>query len=393
MRTSHIARILAAAVLALPLAACGSGSGTGSDGPINIGSVSTLSGPVTFPEASAAAKAVFDDVNAKGGINGRKIAYTAADDKGDPASAALAARDVIQNKKAVALAGGASLVDCQVNGPLYQQNKITDVRGIGVDPGCFSSPNISPVNTGPFFGSTVSLYYASETLKLNKICAFFVIIGSTANAYKEGVDRWSKITGKKLLITDLSLSANTTDFTPYILRARDAGCEAVLFNGVEPMVIGWVKAAQAQKVKGMKWLFLAPAYSVEVAKALGGAGKDINALSEFEPYTDEQSPANKDWRDTMTRHKLPLTSFAQGGYLAAQHLVTVLRSIKGDITRESVTEAMKNLKPLPSEMTGLPFAFGSGNAHASNLAAKFVQPDGKGGWTVLTDDWIKLPNG
>ncbi|QXJ23827.1 hypothetical protein AGRA3207_005038 [Actinomadura graeca] len=31
-----------------------------------------------------------------------------------------------------------------------------------------------------------------------------------------------------------------------------------------------------------------------------------------------------------------LTAFSQGGHLATQHLVTVLRSIKGDITREPV---------------------------------------------------------
>ncbi|WP_131741103.1 ABC transporter substrate-binding protein [Actinomadura roseirufa] len=388
----RITPIVAAALLVLPLAACADdGSGSGS-GPINVGSVSTLSGPVTFPEASQAAKAVFDDVNAAGGVNGHKIAYTAADDKGDPASAALAARDVIQNKKAVALAGGASLVDCQVNGPLYDRNKITDVRGVGVDPGCFTSPNISPVNTGPFFGSTVTLYYASETLKISKICAFFTIIGSTANAYREGVERWSKITGKKLLINDLSLSAATTDYTPYVLRARGAGCQAVLFNGVEPMSIGWVKAAQAQKINNIKWLFLASTYTAEASKALGPAGKNVVALSEFEPYTDTASQANKDWRATMTKHNVPLTAFAQGGYLAAQHLVTVLKGIKGDITREAVTKAMKDLKPLESGMTGLPFAFGSGKSHASNLAAKFVQPDAKGGWTVLTPDWVKLPN-
>lgn len=389
----RIARVLATAAVALPMAACGSAAGSGSgSGPINIGSVSTLSGQVTFPEASQAARAVFDDVNAKGGINGRKIAYTAADDKGDPASAASAARDVIQNKNAVALAGGASLVDCQVNGPLYERTKITDIRGIGVDPGCYNSANISPVNVGPFLGSTLTLYYASEKLKLDKLCGFFAIIGSTANAYRAGVDRWSELTGKKLLINDRSLSASTTDYTPYILRARDAGCEAVLFNGTEPMSVGWVKAAQAQNITGMKWLFLASTYTVQAAKALGPAGKDVVALSEFEPYTDADSPANKDWRDTMTRHNVPLTAFAQGGYLAAEHLVTVLRGIKGDITRESVTKAMKDLKPLESDMTGTPFAFGPGKAHASNVAAKFVKPDGKGGWTVLTPEWIKLPN-
>ncbi|TYK52298.1 ABC transporter substrate-binding protein [Actinomadura decatromicini] len=391
----RITKILLAAVLAAPLAGCGdAGTGTAeTDDPINIASVSTLSGPVTFPESSLAARAVFDDVNDKGGINGRKIVYTMADDKGDPAGAALAGRDVIERKQAVALAGGASLLDCQVNGAVYARAKITDVRGVGVDPGCFSSANISPVNTGPFFGSTVTLYYASETLKLNKLCVFLSIIGGTAEAYKEGVARWSRLTGKKPLIMDLSLATAPSNFTPYILRARNAGCEAVLFNGVEPELIGWVKAAQKQNVTDIKWLFLAPAYTEEVGKALGSSGRSVIALSEFEPYTESASRANREWRTTMEEHKVPLTAFAQGGYLAAKHLVTVLRSIKGDITRESVTEAMKTLRPLPSAMTGTPFAFGPGDAHASNLAAKFVQPDGQGGWAVLTSDWIKLPNG
>ncbi|MFC6883872.1 MULTISPECIES: ABC transporter substrate-binding protein [Actinomadura] len=380
----------AALVLALGAGACASGADAGS-GPIAVGAVSTLSGPVTFPEASAAARAVFDDVNARGGINGRRISFTAADDKGDPSTGALAARDVIQNKHAVAIAGGASLIDCQVNGPLYERYRITSIPGTGVDPGCFISPGISPVNTGPYFGTTLTLYYASEYLKMQKLCGFFSIIGGTGRAYRDGVVRWSKLTGKRLLIDDRSLSANTTDYTPYILRARAAGCQGVFFNGTEPMAVGWVKAAQAQNVTGVKWLFLASTYTSQAAEAFGPAAKDVLALSEFEPYTDTSSEANQDWRTTMARHHVPLTSFAQGGYLAATHLVTVLRGIKGDITREFVTRALKGLRPLPSAMAGTPFAFGPGDAHASNLAGKFVRPE-RGGWTVLTRDWVRLPN-
>ncbi|HEU5031349.1 MAG TPA: ABC transporter substrate-binding protein [Spirillospora sp.] len=387
----RIGTILAAAALLAAAAGCATGAAAGT-GPIHIGSVSTLSGQVTFPEASQAARAVFDDVNAAGGIRGRKIAYTAGDDKGDPATAALAARDVIQNKHAVALAGGASLVDCQVDGPLYDRYAIADIQGTGVDPGCFRSPTISPTNVGPFLGTTLTLYYASEHLGLDRLCGFFSIIGSTGRAYHDGVTRWTKLTGRRLLIEDRSLSAQTTDYTPYILRARAAGCQGVFFNGTEPMDVGWVKAAHAQNVTGIKWLFLTSTYTDQAAKAFGPSGADVVALSEFEPYTDVRSSANQDWRATMTRHRVPLTSFAQGGYLAATHLVTVLRGIKGDITRASVLRALRTLRPLPSGMTGTPFAFGPGGAHASNLAGKFVRPGGSG-WTVLTPGWIRLPNG
>ncbi|WP_067815655.1 ABC transporter substrate-binding protein [Actinomadura kijaniata] len=385
-------RLTAAGVAgALLAAAAACGSGTGANGPIVVGSVNTLSGAVTFPEASRAARAVFDRVNAQGGVNGRRIEYVAGDDKGDPATAAQTARDLAQNRRAVALAGGASLLDCQVNGPFYQQTGIVSVQGTGVDPGCFNSPNISPVNTGPFLGTTLSLYHASEKLGMDRLCAFFAIIGGTADAYRDGAARWSKITGKRLLIDDRSLSASTTDFTPYLLRARDAGCQGVFFNGTEPMAVGWVRAAQAQKITGIRWLFLTSTYTDQAARAFGPAGRDVVALSEFEPYSDEDSAAAKDWRALMTERNVPLTSFAQGGYLAATHLVTVLKGIRGDVTRDAVTKAFKGLRPLPSPMTGTPFGFGGGDAHATNLAGKFVRP-GNGSWTVLTPDWVRLPD-
>ena len=40
----------------------------------------------------------------------------------------------------------------------------------------------------------------------------------------------------------------------------------------------------------------------------------------------------------MTSAGVPLTSFAQGGYLAATIFVDALRAIDGEITRESVAE-------------------------------------------------------
>ena len=64
-------RIISAAAFtaaALVLTGCAGGDTGGDAAPIKLGAVSTISGPATFPEASAAAQAVFDRVNAEGGI-------------------------------------------------------------------------------------------------------------------------------------------------------------------------------------------------------------------------------------------------------------------------------------------------------------------------------------
>ena len=102
------------AAAALTLAGC-SGPGGGADAPIVVGSVNTISGPATFPEASEAAAAVFDEFNEKGGLDGRKIEYKTLDDKGDPATATASARELVGSDEAVALVGSASLIACEIN--------------------------------------------------------------------------------------------------------------------------------------------------------------------------------------------------------------------------------------------------------------------------------------
>ncbi|HWM33569.1 MAG TPA: ABC transporter substrate-binding protein, partial [Pseudolysinimonas sp.] len=197
MKSTQKAALALLALSALALAGCQSGPASTADGePIVVASVNALSGPVTFPEASAAAAAVFDRYNAEGGLDGRPIQYVKLDDKGDPSAASAAARDAVESSGAVALVGGASLLDCEVNHEYWEQNGIVSIQGTGVDPFCFTTPNIAPVNTGPFFDSALTLAYGSEVLGLTKICGLLEIAGSTRPAYQEAFDWWTETTGK-----------------------------------------------------------------------------------------------------------------------------------------------------------------------------------------------------
>ncbi|MEO7123406.1 MAG: ABC transporter substrate-binding protein, partial [Lacisediminihabitans sp.] len=237
-----------AASVAMVLTGCsqGGGAGAGDKSPIVVGSVNTKSGPAAFPEASQAAAAVFDAVNAKGGIHGHKIEYKSLDDKGDPAAAAAAAREIVGSDDAVAMVGSASLLECEINAKYYGQQKILSMPGIGVDPGCFNTPNISPANVGPFNDMTLTLIYGSEVLHLNNICILLEIAGSTRPAYQAAIDKWTAVTGKKATYIDDTVPYGASDYTPYIVKAKNAGCKALAINPVEPDAIGQVKAANAQ---------------------------------------------------------------------------------------------------------------------------------------------------
>ena len=357
--------------------------------PIRVGNVSSLTGAGLFPEASVAAKAVFDRVNASGGIGGRPIELIIEDDGGSPEGAATAGRKLVEQDNVVAMVGSASILECAVNSGFYAEQGVYSIQGTGVDPLCFLSSNISPVNTGPFTGITVSLYYASETLALDRVCNInLFVIPDLAPAFDGAVARWESITGKSLTLR-VKAATLEDDPTPLMLQARDAGCQAVVIDGVEPHALAVGRAIDAQNLSDIVWIGLTSYYTDAIASQLGSAGNGLRANSEFEPYGSD-SPALDDWKALMTNAGVPLTSFAQGGYLAATVFVEALRGIDGEITRESVAAAMLDLEPYETPLLGTPYTFGPGDAHAPNQASKFVElRDGQ--WVTAADDWVILP--
>ncbi|MBO9624778.1 MAG: ABC transporter substrate-binding protein [Microbacterium sp.] len=383
-RASGAAALIA--VTALILSGCaGGGDGGGGDAPIVVGSVNTISGPATFPEASQAAAAVFKQFNDEGGLNGRKIEYKTLDDKGDPATATASARELVGSDEAVALVGSASLIECEINAKYYEQEKILSIPGIGVDTGCFDSKNISPANVGPFNDMTLTLQYGSEVLGLDDICVLLEIAGSTRPTYQAAIDKWTEITGKKPKYVDDTVPYGASDYTPYIVKAREQGCKALAINPVEPDAIGQVKAANAQGWDDVTWLYLTSVYSENFAKAIDNAGAGIYVPAEFYPFTDDNE-INKDWRELMTKNDIPLTSFSQGGYLAAKYFIEVLKGMKGDINRETVTAALQGMKPIENPMVGTPYAFGTQNTAGWPIILK----SGTNAWEKVADDWLRI---
>lgn len=381
--------LVAIALTTSVVTGCGNAA-TGAEGTIKIGAVSSLTGPAPFPDVSAAARAVFDRVNAEGGINGRKIEYIVQDDKGDPGAASQAARLLVDEKEIVASAGSASLVECSANAAYYAKNDVKVISGTGVDPACFKSANISPVNTGPFQGYTSLLYFASEKLKRQKVCSIILGLPGLTESYQESVKRWTEITGQNPVMVDTSVTFGA-DPTPAILAAKEAACDAVVFNSTEPTAVSFMKSVKQQGLLDkMDWLTIGSVYTDSAIKALqeqDTLGLYVN--SEFLPYTSTDKSL-EDWRKVLTDAKVPLTSLSMGGYLSATILVDELKKINGDITRESVSAALGKLESHESPLTGTPYSFGDAKAHNSNQASMMLRAS-KSGWEVATPDWIRLP--
>jgi ABC-type branched-subunit amino acid transport system substrate-binding protein len=118
------------------LSACGSGSGSSSSGPIRLGVTSALTGDYAAGGSTIldAARVAVDEVNAKGGVHGRKLEIVSADDQCDPQVAAQAAQKLV-SQGVVAFVGGycsaATIAESQI---LHRSRDIPFVAAISSSP-------------------------------------------------------------------------------------------------------------------------------------------------------------------------------------------------------------------------------------------------------------------
>ncbi|WP_421848133.1 ABC transporter substrate-binding protein [Marinomonas sp.] len=358
--------------------------------PIRIGGLATLSGAMTLPESPAAAKAVFDRVNAKGGIQGRKIEYLLQDDKGDAGVTAQAGRELVDSKGVLAFAGSASLQDCAVNAKLYDRRGVLSLPGVAGEFSCYKKEAFGPVSVGPARGTLAALYFASEQLKEKNVCAFLLGIPSHAAGNKWAVAQYEKMTNKKLTLLDATVLPND-DMTPHVLHARSAQCSAIVFSGAEQMDLAWLKAMEMQNLSDITTVFLTPAYTSGFAAAAKDYTGKVYANSEYEPFLGS-SPVLDDWRDLMNNENVPLSSFAQGGYISATLLVETMKEIKGPITRDSITKQLRSsigTKALTNSMMGTPLDMAESADHLSTSATKFLVLN-NGEWNSVTPDFIRI---
>ena len=130
-------------------------TGTGEEAtgePIKIGGMATNIPGVDFTWITEMTGAYFECVNDNGGIDGRPIEYIAEEEQVDPQQIASLATKLVEQDQVLGIVGSTSLIECSVNGDYYaEQGYYLIVAGVAQD--CFTSPNFSAVNMGPYYSS------------------------------------------------------------------------------------------------------------------------------------------------------------------------------------------------------------------------------------------------
>lgn len=377
-------RSLAGVVLA---AACATTAFAQSERAIRVGAVSALGMQAGFPESSRAARRYFDAVNAAGGVKGRRIDYVSLDEGPNPQTAASAARTLVGDPEVVALVGGSGLFDCPVNAATYAAAGLISLQGASVAPECFASSHIVPMNNGPYLGLENAVAFAVEQLKHRQVCLTVLDLPGMATGYRRSLDRLKA--SLKSALVDVSFIQPDADFAAAVRGHLARGCGAVIFTGHEPTVLRWLDAAQKQGMGNVDWVFLTPAYTDQVAKAIRSPQARVHAMAEFEPW-QSASLAMLDWKRVMREGGLPLSALSQGGYVSAQVFVRVARQIQGPITRASFAQALRDMPATELSFLGMPFQVGQAQAHAPNRSSLPVTWR-NGLWKIAAPVWIQAP--
>ena len=356
---------------------------TGRQAPIVVASISSLVGADSTAEGVAAARAYFESINEAGGIRGRPIEYRVIDDRMEPEVARKAMAQLVRDTRVVALAGGSSVLACAVNAEALAQADLYDIPGGAVDAACFRSSHIVPVNAGPYASTHNALTFAKTVLKRAQLCAVVPSIAGEPDDFSPTVARWHSQSGgaRPELVRYPSESALVTLANSPAL----AVCDATVFVGPEESGIAWAKAFRPVRPK-TPIILMTTSYASKTVNELSSMGDGLYAMAEFDPWS-AGSLASTDWRRTMLKSRLPLSSLSQGGYLAAQLLVRQLFAVRGDINRRSVSESLRNMPAWHSGMTHMPLRVDGRGQHELNRSGLPMQLQ-QGRWRIAHPTWI-----
>lgn len=369
-------------------AVCGTGDAATGD-PIQLGAIVGQTGPADFSSSAKAAAAVFACVNANGGINGRPIEYTVEDDAWNPENAANAAARLVSDIGVVAMAGSTSFVECGTNAQFYEDNGVGVIAGVGVPRECFYSANIAPMNMGPRLSTLGAAIDAYENDGARSFVCMAPNIPNVGGWFCDGLSAWGA--DKGVTVTNVLHDPATLDPTSLVLQAMSSNPDAVIVAEPAPAAIPIFNAAEDQDLlEEALWLGPTSIYDADFPDAVGAYWDGaIRAHIEFNAL-DSEGEDNQAWLAIIVEYgnsSDPRDSFSQAGFLSAKAMVQVLRSIDGEITRESVLSGLKTMVPMESDLLCGPWVFGPGERHNANQAGRIVTIR-ENAWDVTRDCFV-----
>ncbi|MBA4864588.1 ABC transporter substrate-binding protein [Streptomyces sp. PSKA54] len=349
-RTTRALIAALAAMLALVASACGTGgpSTVGDDNKvIRIGAWYPLTGALAsfgIPE-KAGVDAYFKSVNARGGINGRKIEWIVKDNAFDPQQTVQIARRLVDQDGVVAIVATNGTAQSQATFPfVLEQKKVPVLNTLGGDASWYE-----PAREGLFglqtlyedqaaaLGDWVARDGAKKVLVVHSDPAAFV------NVAKQ-IGPAARKTDPSVQVKRLTVKFQTTDYSPVISKVKAQKPDAVVLILAAAEAASYLKEARLQGLSTPMYGY-APVAAQSTLTLAGKAAEGLKAVQLVKsPHDDD--PAVKEFREAMAKYEpgQPADFITLWGWEAAKAFVEIAKTIEGPVTAESLTKAYQNAR-------------------------------------------------
>jgi branched-chain amino acid transport system substrate-binding protein len=378
--------ILAGASLGLLAAAASAETQRGvTDTEILIGTITDLSGvtAVQGVNNSNAVRLAFDEVNERGGINGRKIHYIVEDNQYQVPRTVQAINKLINNDGVfITIEDGGTPMN-NATFPMAIEKNMVKLLPLSAARSMFE----------PFHKLKFSQYssyvdqmragvkYFVEQRGKKAVCAMYqdTDFGKDVLA---GAQLQAEAMGMKIVATTAHKPTDT-DFTAAVSKLRDAKCDLITMGTIvrdSTLIIATVKK--------LGWnvdlLGQVASYDTAIAEAPGNVAEGFYSMSpSLIAYPDDPRPAIKAFTQKYkARYGVEVNYLGEMGYTSAQIAIEALNRAGRDLTTDSLVKAMESIQDF-HDLFGGTYSFSPTNHHGATAAFLSVVHNGR--WEPVVD--------
>jgi branched-chain amino acid transport system substrate-binding protein len=352
---------------------------------ILVGTITDLSG-VTAVQGVNNANAVrlaFDEVNEKGGINGRKIRYIVEDSQYQVPRAVQAINKLINNDGVFFTIEDGGTPMNNATFPMAIEKNVPKLLPLSAARSMFE-----PFNKLKFsqYSSYVDqmragVKYFVEQRGKKAICAMYqdTDFGKDVLA---GAQMQAEAMGMKIVATTAHKPTDT-DFTAAIAKLREANCDLITMGTIvrdSTLIIATVKKVGWK----VDMLGQVASYDTAIAEAPGNVADGFYSMSpSLYAYPDDPRPAIKAFTQKYkARYGVDVNYLGEMGYTSAQIAIEALQRAGRDLTVDSLVKAMESIHDF-HDLFGGTYSFSATNHHGATAAFLSVVHDGR--WEPVVD--------
>jgi len=319
---------------------------------IRIGASLPLSGHAAYlgQETLRGATAYLNSVNAKGGVNGRRITLVSRDDGYDPPRCVANTQRLIIDDKVFALSCYVGTPTTAKILPMLEEARIPLV-------GSFTGANAL---RDPFQRYVINVRpsYYQETAQAVKHLVADLGLERIGVFYQYDAYGFDGLRGTELALKEFGLAPvargsyarGTNEVEDGVTKILEAGCEAVVMIGTSSPCTRFVQSARA---KNPDLVYYAVSFvgAEEVARQLGPEEKAVVLVSQVMPPPDLPETKALLWGvreyEQLLRESYPgfvPTAVGLEGFINAKVLVEGLRRAGPDLDRERFIDGLESIK-------------------------------------------------